>query len=60
MWQRGTNSDWLLPNRISEASWCGCFSVALDSIHTGKRIREAGIGRTIHRIGTAVSGPSGG
>lgn len=47
MWQRGTNSDWLLPNRIYEASWCGCPSVALDSTQTGKRIREAGIGWTI-------------
>lgn len=47
MWQRGTNSDWLLPNRIYEASWCGCPSVALDSTQTGKRVREAGIGWTI-------------
>lgn len=47
MWQRGTNSDWLLPNRIYEASWCGCPSVALNSTQTGKRIAEAGIGWTI-------------
>lgn len=47
MWQRGTNSDWLLPNRIYEASWCGCPSVALAGTETGRRIREDGLGWTI-------------
>ena len=47
MWQRGSNSDWLLPNRIYEASWCGCPSVGLAETQTGKRIRDAGIGWVI-------------
>lgn len=47
MWQRGTNSDWLLPNRIYEASWCGCPSVALADTETGRRIRADGLGHVI-------------
>lgn len=47
MWQRGTNSDWLLPNRIYEASWCGCPSVALAETETGRRIRADGLGWTV-------------
>ena len=47
MWQRSRNSDWLLPNRIYEASWCGCPSVALAETQTSKRIRDAGIGWVI-------------
>lgn len=47
MWQRGTNSDWLLPNRIYEASWCGCPSLGLDTTQTGQRIREDDLGWTI-------------
>lgn len=47
MWQRGTNSDWLLPNRIYEASWCGCPSVALAGTETGRRIVASGLGYVI-------------
>lgn len=47
MWQRGTNSDWLLPNRIYEASWCGCPSVGLGGAETGRRIETDGLGWTI-------------
>ena len=47
MWQRGTNSDWLLPNRIYEASWCGCPSVGLADTQTGARIAEDDLGWTI-------------
>lgn len=47
MWQRGTNSDWLLPNRIYEASWCGCPSVGLSDTETGRRIAADGLGWTI-------------
>lgn len=47
MWQRGTNSDWLLPNRIYEASWCGCPSVALADTQTGHRIASDMLGWTI-------------
>ncbi|RCW79643.1 glycosyl transferase [Paracoccus lutimaris] len=49
MWQRGTNSDWLLPNRIYEASWCGCPSVGLADTQTGARIASDGLGWTIAR-----------
>ncbi len=49
MWQRGTNSDWLLPNRIYEASWCGCPSVGLADTQTGQRIASDGLGWTIDR-----------
>jgi succinoglycan biosynthesis protein ExoL len=49
MWQRGTNSDWLLPNRIYEASWCGCPSVGLADTQTGARIAGDGLGWTIAR-----------
>ncbi|MEZ5778649.1 MAG: glycosyltransferase [Paracoccaceae bacterium] len=47
LWQRGANSDWLLPNRIYEASWFGCPSVALADTETGRRIVEAGLGFVI-------------
>ncbi|AUH33175.1 glycosyltransferase [Paracoccus tegillarcae] len=47
MWQRGTNSDWLLPNRIYEASWCGCPSVALRTTETGRRIARDNLGYVI-------------
>lgn len=47
MWQRGANSDWLLPNRIYEASWCGCPSVAVADTQTGQRIARDGLGWTI-------------
>ncbi|WP_423211365.1 glycosyltransferase [Paracoccus yeei] len=49
MWQRGTNSDWLLPNRIYEASWCGCPSVALADTQTGRRIAQDALGWVIDR-----------
>lgn len=47
MWQAGTNSDWLLPNRIYEASYFGCPSVALSSTETGRRIARDGLGFTL-------------
>lgn len=49
MWQRGTNSDWLLPNRIYEASWCGCPSVGLADTQTGARITADRLGWTVPR-----------
>ncbi|MTH64464.1 glycosyltransferase [Paracoccus shanxieyensis] len=49
MWQRGTNSDWLLPNRIYEASWCGCPQIGLSDTQTGRRIAQDGLGFTIPR-----------
>lgn len=47
LWQRGTNSDWLLPNRIYEASWAGCPQIALADTQTGRRIKDDGLGFVI-------------
>ena len=47
LWQRGSNSDWLLPNRIYEASWFGCPSVAVADTETGRRVRRDGLGPVI-------------
>jgi succinoglycan biosynthesis protein ExoL len=44
LWQRGANSDWLLPNRIYEASWFGCPSVAVADTETGRRVASRGLG----------------
>lgn len=49
LWQSGTNSDWLLPNRIYEASWCGCPPVAVAHTETGRRIARDGLGPVIAR-----------
>ncbi len=47
LWQRGQNSDWLLPNRIYEASWAGCPSLAVAGTETGRRVTEDGLGWVI-------------
>jgi succinoglycan biosynthesis protein ExoL len=47
LWQSGANSDWLLPNRIYEASYFGCPSIAVDGTETARRISEDGLGYTI-------------
>ncbi len=44
LWQRGANSDWLLPNRIYEASWAGCPSLALAGTETGRKVAQDGLG----------------
>lgn len=46
LWQWGTNSTWLLPNRIYEASYFGCPSVAVAASETGRRVAD-GLGWTI-------------
>lgn len=48
LWQWGTNSTWLLPNRIYEASYFGCPSLGVDGSETGRRVAE-GLGWTIDR-----------
>ncbi|MCV6586991.1 MAG: glycosyl transferase [Marinibacterium sp.] len=48
LWQWGTNSTWLLPNRIYEASYFGCPSLAVDGTETGRRVAD-GLGWTIPR-----------
>ncbi len=47
LWQRGANSDWLLPNRIYEASWFGCPSIAVADTETGRKVAADGLGFTI-------------
>jgi len=47
LWQMGNNSDWLLPNRIYEASWAGCPSLAVSTTETGQRIRQDALGWVI-------------
>jgi hypothetical protein len=47
LWQQDGNSDWLLPNRIYEASWAGCPSLALKDTETGRRVAADGLGWVI-------------
>ncbi|MEL7125841.1 MAG: glycosyltransferase [Pseudomonadota bacterium] len=44
LWQTGNNSDWLLPNRIYEASWAGCPSIAVATTETGRRVSDDALG----------------
>lgn len=44
LWQAEGNSDWLLPNRIYEASWAGCPSIAVAGTETGRRVAADGLG----------------
>lgn len=48
LWQRGANSDWLLPNRIYEASFFGCPSIALAGTQTGGRVVSGGLGFAVN------------
>ncbi|MCK0168498.1 glycosyl transferase [Jannaschia sp. S6380] len=41
LWQWGTNSTWLLPNRIYEAGYFGCPSIAVAGTETGRRVADA-------------------
>ena len=52
LWQSGNNSDWLLPNRIYEASWAGCPNLAVAQTETGRRVVEDGRGWGIERPDT--------
>lgn len=47
LWQAGANSDWLLPNRIYEASWFGCPSIAVAGTETARRVADRGLGFVI-------------
>ena len=49
LWQRGANSDWLLPNRIYEASWFGCPSIAVAGTQTAAKIAADGLGYVIEQ-----------
>ncbi len=50
LWQWGRNSTWLLPNRIYEASYFGCPSIAVAGSETGRRV-EDGLGWSIPEAG---------
>lgn len=46
LWQWDANSTWLLPNRIYEASFFGCPSLAVAGTETGERVAQ-GLGWTL-------------
>lgn len=47
LWQQNANSSWLLPNRIYEASWFGCPSIAVATTETGRAVADGGLGFTV-------------
>lgn len=49
LWQSGNNSDWLLPNRIYEASWAGCPSIAVSTTETGGKVGASSLGWVIEK-----------
>ncbi|MEM9794117.1 MAG: glycosyltransferase [Pseudomonadota bacterium] len=49
MWQAGTNSDWLLPNRIYEAGYFGCPLLAIDGTATAAQLAAEGTGLVLPR-----------
>ncbi len=51
LWQAGANSDWLLPNRIYEAAYFGCLSIAVADTQTGRKVAESELG---YAVGTAT------
>ncbi len=50
LWQRNGNSMWLLPNRIYEAGYFGCPSIALSQSETGRKISRMGWGFCVDHI----------
>lgn len=44
LWQRGGNSDWLLPNRLYEAGYFGCPLLAVAGTETARRVAQDGAG----------------
>lgn len=44
---KGHNSDWLIPNRIYEASYFGVVSIAVSGTQTAMVIKERGLGYVI-------------
>jgi|GEM_PF-266515 len=59
LWQRGQNSDWLLPNRLYEAAWRGCPCIALADTMTGRQIAARGIGYVVgdleHKLNALIA-----
>ena len=54
LWQRGANSDWLLPNRIYEASYFGCPQIAVAGTETGRRVSGSGQGFVLPEASAAA------
>jgi succinoglycan biosynthesis protein ExoL len=44
---KGMNSDWLIPNRIYEASYFGVPSLSVGDTETSRIVRERGLGYTL-------------
>jgi len=42
----GTNSKWLLPNRVYEGGYFGAVALAASGTQTGEKLRELGLGYT--------------
>ncbi|HMA13844.1 MAG: glycosyltransferase [Bacteroidota bacterium] len=42
----GSNSDWLLPNRLYEGGYFGSVALASSHTETGAKVRELGLGHT--------------
>ncbi len=42
----GTNSDWLLPNRLYEGGFMGAVAIARKGTATGRMVEREGLGRT--------------
>lgn len=42
----GSNSDWLLPNRLYEGGYFGSVAIASSHTQTGAKVRELGLGYT--------------
>jgi len=47
LWQSGANSDWLLPNRIYEAGYFGCLSIAVAGTQTGRKVAGDELGYVV-------------
>ncbi len=47
LWQKGANSNWLLPNRIYEAAWHGCPSICIAGTATARKVADLDIGYVI-------------
>jgi succinoglycan biosynthesis protein ExoL len=46
--EEGLNSRWLLPNRLYESIAHGAVPVALSGVETGRWLKDAGVGLTLH------------
>ncbi len=49
LWDRGGNTDWLLPNRLYEAGYFGCPLIAISGSRTADRIAADGGGIILDR-----------